>query len=98
MIRLRGVVELRDGSLIEWSAGTAAIAEWELYAHRHELPTSPQAMPSLSMLVIAFYAIKGSLEGFETWRAGVVDVDVDHDDGGAAGVIVPPTLAEARGG
>ena len=94
MIRLSGRVELRSGELVEWRAGTAAMAEWELYAHRHGYPTDPRAMASMSMLVIACYSIKGTTEGFEAWRADVVDVDVDVDLPAA----VPPTLQEASGG
>ena len=93
MIRLSGRVELKTGELVEWRAGTAAMAEWELYAHRHGYPTDPRQMASLSMLVIAHYALRGSSEGFEAWRVDVVDVDVDLDE-----TLVPPTLQEVSGG
>ena len=90
MIRIRGTVEYADGRTEAFTAGSAARAEWELYAHRHGLPID--GSPILAALVIACYVLRGSLEGFELWRAEVVDVELEPAD-----VVVPPTLREASG-
>jgi hypothetical protein len=91
VIRIRGTVEYRDGRSEAFTAGSAARAEWELYAHRHGLPID--GSPILAALVIARYVIAGTLEGFEAWRADVVDVELEPADD----VAVPPTLREASG-
>jgi hypothetical protein len=91
VIKIRGRVEHRDGRLEDFTAGAAARAEWELYAHRHGL--SVDEAPILSLLVVACYVLTGTLEGFEGWRADVVDVEAELDEG----VAVPPTLREASG-
>jgi hypothetical protein len=94
VIRIKGRVEYRDGRLEDFTAGAAARAEWELYAHRHGLAADDA--PILSLLVVACYVLNGTLEGFEGWRAGVVDVEAELVEGAAA-VAVPPTLREASG-
>jgi hypothetical protein len=93
MIRITGTVEYRDGRTEAFAAGTAARAEWELYASRHGLPID--GLPVLAVLVIACYVLTGTLEGFEAWRATVLDVEANPVEGDV--VLVPPTLREASG-
>ena len=87
MIRLKGTVEYEGGRTEVFETGSAALAEWELYAMRHGYPMGTQAPPMLSMMVVAHYAL-GIKEGFDVWRRSVVDIDMDSDG-------VPPTLPEA---
>ena len=93
MIRIRGRVEYASGETVDFTAGTAARAEWELYAHRHGLDLD--GSPILAALVIACYVLNGTLEGFEAWRATVLDVELEAVE--PATVAVPPTLREASG-
>lgn len=95
MIRITGAVEYVDGRREDFRAGTAARAEWELYANRHGLPIN--GAPVLAILVIACYALRGTLEGFEAWRATVIDVEALPVDGDKVLVAVPPTLSEVSG-
>lgn len=85
MIRLRGMVEYEGGRVETFETGSAALAEWELYALRHGYPIGAAAPPMLSMLVIAHHAI-GAAEGFDVWRRTVSSVEVEQD-----GELVPPT-------
>jgi hypothetical protein len=84
MIKLRGKIEYDSGQLVEFETGSAAIAEWELYALRHGYPVGTQAPPMLSMLVVAHYAL-GIAEGFDVWRKSVSGVELDTE-------ALPPTL------
>ena len=90
MIRLRGTLEYHDGRVVEFAAGSAARAEWEMYAHRHGIGL--EEAPILAALVVACYMLNGTLEGFEAWRSTVLDVELE-----AAGEPVPPTLREVSG-
>jgi hypothetical protein len=85
VIRLRGRVEYEGGRVEDFETGSAALAEWELFALRHGYPIGTAAPPMLSMLVIAHHAL-GVAEGFDVWRKSVVGVEVEQE--GA----VPPTL------
>jgi hypothetical protein len=76
VIRLRGTVEYDGGRTVEFETGTAALAEWELYALRHGYPIGEKAPPMLSALVIAHHAL-GVEEGFDVWRKTVAGVDLD---------------------
>lgn len=80
MIRLTGTVEYESGQTEEFETGSAALAEWELFALRHGYPMGENAPAMLSALVIAHYAL-GVKEGFDVWRRSVSGVDMD-----AAGV------------
>lgn len=97
MIRLQGVVEFRDGRLVEFKAGSAAIAEWERYARRHDIPATVEGvgLGQDAALVMACYELNGTLEGFEPWRASVFDVQMLEVS--PAAIAVPPTLREASG-
>ena len=57
MLRLRGTIEYEGGRQETFETGTAALAEWELYAMRHGYPIGPAAPPMLSGLVIAHHAL-----------------------------------------
>jgi hypothetical protein len=98
MLKITGTVELKSGEVQHWTAGTSAMAEWELWAHRHGLPTDPTQSRFLWMHVLAYYGLTGGLEGFDAWRRDLVaGVDVDQGEDQAAATIVPPTLREASG-
>ena len=84
MIRLKGTIEYEGGRSEQFETGSAALAEWELYALRHNYPIGDRSPPMLSMLVVAHYAL-GIKEGFDVWRRSVVDIEMDSD-------AVPPTL------
>jgi hypothetical protein len=88
VIRLKGTVEYDDGTQVEFETGTAALAEWELYALRHGYPIGTAAPPMLSLLVVAWSVLGGS-EGFDVWRRRVVGIDMDPTP------TIPPTLPEA---
>ena len=84
MIRLKGTIEYDGGRTETFETGTAALAEWELYAMRHGYPIGEAAPPMLSMLVIAHHALDVQ-EGFDVWRRSVVGIDLESEG-------VPPTL------
>lgn len=94
MIRLQGTVEYEGGRVEHWQAGSAALAEWELYAQRHGIadPYSG-AHRVLSTLVVAWAAL-GVEEGFDVWRKSVMDVDADA----AAETALPPTVPAPSAG
>ena len=85
MIRLRGSIEYDGGRVEDFETGTAALAEWELYALRHGYPIGENAPPMLSALVIAHHALNVR-EGFDVWRKSVVGVELEAPEP------VPPTL------
>lgn len=85
MLRLRGSVEYEGGRTDEFETGTAALAEWELYALRHNFPIGKEAPPMLSALFIAYHAL-GISEGFDVWRKTVSGVDLEMPE------TVNPTL------
>ena len=85
MIRLKGVVEYDGGRQQSFETGSAALAEYELYALRHGYPIGTDAPPMLSALVIAHHALNIA-EGFDVWRRSVVGVELEAPEG------VPPTL------
>jgi hypothetical protein len=85
VIRLRGTIEYEGGRTQDFETGSAALAEWELYALRHGYPFGEAAPPMLSALVVAHYAL-GVAEGFDVWRKSVVGVDLDTEG-------IPPTRA-----
>jgi hypothetical protein len=88
-VRLHGTVIYRDGERAEFEAGSAQLAEYELYALRHGYPLGTAAPPMLSMLVVAWSVlVNGDGEGFDTWRRRVADIDFDADELASA---VPPT-------
>lgn len=81
MIKLRGTIEYTDGSQEQFETGTAALAEWELYALRHGYPIGTAAPPMLSALVIAWTATRnGSAEGFDVWRKRVAGVELENEE------------------
>ena len=84
MIRLKGTIEYEGGRTQDFETGSAAVAEWELYALRHGYPTGEGAPAMLSALVVAHYAL-GVEEGFDVWRRSVIGVDLQSEG-------VPPTL------
>jgi hypothetical protein len=85
VIRLRGTIEYEGGRVEHFETGSAALAEYELYALRHGYPIGKDAPPMLSALVIAHHAL-GVEEGFDVWRRSVVDCTMETPEG------VPPTL------
>ena len=85
MIHLRGTVEYEGGRTEDFETGSAAVAEWELFALRHGYPIGDGAPPMLSALVVAHHAL-GVQEGFDVWRRSVVGVDMEIPE------TVPPTL------
>jgi hypothetical protein len=84
VIRLRGTIEYEGGATVTFETGSAALAEWELYALRHGYPLGENAPPMLSALVVAHFAL-GVPEGFDVWRKSVSGVDLETEG-------VPPTL------
>lgn len=92
MIRLTGRVQFRDGRVVEFDTGTAAIAAYELYATRNGLPIGTAAPPMLTSLVIAHHAI-GADEGFDVWVESVDGVELDSPEG----AVVPPIRLERSG-
>jgi hypothetical protein len=87
VIRLSGTIHYEGGREETFETGSAALADWELYALRHGFPIGEKAPPMLSMMYIAYTAL-GVREGFDVWRRSVVDVDLDTE-------AVPPTLPAA---
>lgn len=85
MIRLHGTIEYEGGRTEDFETGSAAVAEWELYAMRHGYPLGEAAPPMLSALVIAHHAL-GVAEGFDVWRRSVVGIQLEQASP------VPPTL------
>jgi hypothetical protein len=85
VIRLKGAVEYEGGRTETFETGSAALAEYELFALRHGYPIGKDAPPMLSALVIAHHAL-GVAEGFDVWRRSVVGVELEQPDS------VPPTL------
>ena len=86
MIHLTGNIEYEGGRIERFETGSAAIAEWELYALRHGYPPKVEDAPRmLMMLVIAHHAL-GVEEGFEVWRKSVVGLEDTSEN------VVPPTL------
>jgi len=87
----RGTVVYKNGREPEhFTAGPAAIAEWEFYAMRHGFPVGEGMPPVLGTLVIAHSALAIE-EGFEVWRPLVLGVDMEAEE-------LPPTRLEASGG
>ena len=84
MIRLTGTIEYEGGRTEKFETGSAALAEYELFALRHGYPIGKEAPPMLSALVIAHFAL-GVDEGFDVWRKSVVGVEMESEG-------VPPTL------
>lgn len=87
MIRIRGTIEYEGGRLEPFEAGSAALAEWEIYALRHGYPLGTAAPPMLSLLYVAYVTL-GVQEGFDVWRKSVFGIEPE-ETGEAA---VPPTL------
>ena len=85
MIRLRGTIEYDGGRTETFETGSAAVAEWELFALRHGYPIGEAAPPMLSALVIAHHALNVA-EGFDVWRKSVVGIEMETPE------TVPPTL------
>lgn len=99
MFRITGTVELKSGEVQHWTVGTAAMAEWERWAHRHSLSTDPQQSRFLWMHVLAYFGLTGGLEGFDAWLPTVVGAEVDTEGEAAASAsVVPPTLRAASDG
>ena len=91
MIRLVGTVEYEGGRTEQFETGSAALAEWELFALRHGYPIAQgEAPPMLSALVIAHHAL-GISEGFDVWRKTVSGIEMESSG-------VPPTLPVATVG
>ena len=87
MIRLKGTIEYTDGRTEDFETGSAALADWELFALRHGYPIGEGAPPMLSALVVAHKALD-IREGFDVWRKGVAGVELDSST-------VDPTRPEA---
>ena len=85
MIRLKGQVEYEGGRVEAFETGSAALADWEVYALQRGYPIGTDAPPMLSALYIAYSAL-GVAEGFDVWRRSVLGVEMDVPD------VVPPTL------
>jgi hypothetical protein len=90
VIRFRGTIEYLDGSTVEFTAGTAALAAWEAYALRHGYPMGADMPPTMGALAMAHQAL-GIQEGFDAWRVKVSGIEMEADES-------PPTLREATGG
>lgn len=86
MIRIRGQVEYEGGRVESFEAGSAALADWELYGLRHGYPIGEDRPPMLSLLYIAYTAL-GVSEGFDVWRKSVIGVEPDADEA----AVIPPT-------
>ena len=85
MIRLKGRVEYESGRVEEFETGTAALADWEMYALRHKFPIGADAPPMLSSMYVAYSAL-GIAEGFDVWRKSVSGIELETPEA------VPPTL------
>jgi len=86
VIRIRGLIEYEGGRVEPFEAGSAALADWEIYAMRHGFPVGEERPPMLSLLYIAYTTV-GTEEGFDVWRKSVVGVEPDSETAAA----VPPT-------
>lgn len=78
MLTFRGKVVYKDGREATFECGTAALADWELYALRHGYPVGTGMPPTLGTMVIAHTAL-GIAEGFEVWRPTVAGVEMEAD-------------------
>jgi len=90
LVTFRGRVTYKNGrEPVDFTAGPAVVAAWELYALRNGYPVNGPSVPPLLMaLVVAFEAIGEGPDGFETWRREVFAVEL-------AAVELPPTRPEA---
>jgi hypothetical protein len=90
MLRFRGTVQYADGREETFEAGSAAQADYELYALRHGWPIGDGQPPMLWSLLIAHSALKVP-EGFELWRESVSGIELEADG-------VPPTQEDQSAG
>ena len=90
MIRLTGTVEYNDGRIEAWSAGSAILSRWEMYAKRHGYPYAFEDAPRMLLVQVLAHAALGVPEGLEAWLATVGEVSFDDGDVEA----VPPTREE----
>jgi hypothetical protein len=93
VIRFTGTVEFKDGRQEGFECGSMAQAEYELYAHRHGLPASPEGAPVLWTAYMAYIALDVE-QGFDVWRKGVLNVELEN----ASENGVPPTLPAPSAG
>lgn len=89
MLTFRGTVRYTDGSEQQFETGTAALAEYELYALRHGYPLGADMPPTLGALVIAHFALAVE-EGFEVWRPRVAGVEMEANEL----VPIPPAVTD----
>jgi hypothetical protein len=87
LARGKGIVQYEDGTEEEFTTSINAIAEYERYAVRNNLPMGTEAPPLTLALFTAFYALGRDGEGFDTWRARVVALETQPGE-------VPPTLPD----
>lgn len=90
MLSFRGKVAFTDGTETEFEGGTAALAAYEEYAIRNNLPYGERMPPTLAALVIAWHCL-GVEEGFAVWRKRVTNVEMEAEG-------VPPMSAGALTG
>lgn len=83
MLKLRGTVAFTDGTEKTFETGTAALAAYEDYAIRNNLPYGEKMPATLAALVIAHFALEVP-EGFAVWRKTVLGVEMEADG-------IPPT-------
>ena len=94
MIRFQGTIFYKDGREEAYVAGGAILAEWEPWATRHGYPLTPTpetfgTFPVKTWQLFLAYSSVERPEGFDVWRASVLDVDSDDEP-----ELVPPTLPE----
>jgi hypothetical protein len=75
-VRLRGKIVYDDGREVPVECGSAAIAQWEKYAHRNGYKTGVDAPGVLSSLVTAHAAL-GIEEDVDAWMLTVDDVELN---------------------
>jgi len=95
VLRFVGKVEYVDGEIVEFKAGSRALAEWERYASRHKLGIGKESPPILSSLVIAHFAL-GIEEGFDAWVDRVDGIELAAEGGDDAEVPPTPPVASTE--
>lgn len=80
MIRFAGTVLYKDGHQETYEGGGAMLAEWEVWAARHNYPLTPNpetltVFPVKTWQLYLAYTALERAEGFETWRKTVDDVE-----------------------
>lgn len=86
MVEIKGTVTTTDGTAHEFVGGPWAWSQWERYAQRNGLDTSPEKSPMTWSLFVAYASLhqatweRTDRPGYEKWSASVAAVDLDVED------------------